>query len=67
MCSTESKDQYHIKPRVGQCRASIEKKMFRFPTPHPYDEPEQLKLLPGRRPIMQITERPILQTPQIVT
>ena len=28
------------------------------------DKPKQLWLLPGRRPIIQIAERPILQQPQ---
>ena len=32
-----------------------------------YDKPEQLKLLPGRKPIIQIAERPILQPLQIIT
>ena len=30
------------------------------------DKPNQLQLLPGRRPIIQIVERPILQQPQNV-
>ena len=50
--STESKDQYHVKPRLGQDKAGIKKKMLRFPNPLPSDKPEQLKLLPGRRPII---------------
>ena len=29
----ESKDQYHVKPRLGQGRAGIKKKMLRFPMP----------------------------------
>ena len=29
--STESKDQYHVKPKLGQGRAGIKKKMPRFP------------------------------------
>ena len=28
--NTESKDQYHVKPRKGQGRAGIKKKMLRF-------------------------------------
>ena len=28
------------------------------------DKPEQPQLLPGRRPVIQIAERPILQQPQ---
>ena len=35
--------------------------MFRFPIPQPCDIPGQPKLLPGRRPIIQIGERTILQ------
>ena len=64
--STESKDQYHVKPRMDQGRACIKKKMFRFPIPLPCNKPEQPKLLPGRRPIIQIAERPLLQPPWIV-
>ena len=30
----------------------------------PLDKPEQPQILPGRRPIIQIAERPILQQPQ---
>ena len=30
----------------------------------PLDKPKQPKLLPGRKPIIQIAERPILQQPQ---
>ena len=43
---TESKDQYHAKPRIGQGRIGIKKKMLRFPMPQPCDKSEQLKLLP---------------------
>ena len=32
--------------------------------PQLLDKPEQPQLLPGRRPITQIGERPILQQPQ---
>ena len=63
--STVSKDQYHVKPRLGQGRVGIKKKMFRFPMPQTCDKPEQPKLLPGRWPIIQIAERPFLQPPQI--
>ena len=64
---TKSKDKYHVKPRLGQGKACIKKKMLRFPIPQPCDKPEQSKLLPGRRPIIQIAERPSLQPFQIVT
>ena len=33
--------------------------MFKFPVSQPLYKPEQLKLLPGRKPIIQIAERPI--------
>ena len=33
----------------------------------PFDKPEQLQLLPGRKSIIQIAERPILQQPQNIT
>ena len=65
--STESKDQYHIQPRLGQGRAGTKKKILRFPIPHPCDKPEQPNLLPGRRPIIKIAERPILQPSLIVS
>ena len=63
---TESKDQYHVKPRIGQGKAGIKKKMLRFPRPQPYDKPDQLKLLLGRKLIIKMAERPILQPPQVV-
>ena len=62
----ESKGHYHVKPRLGQGRAGIKKKMLRFPIPQLYDKAEQPKLFPGSRLITQITERPILQSPWIV-
>ena len=30
---TESKEYYHVKPRLGQGTAGIKKKMFQVPTP----------------------------------
>ena len=33
--------------------------MFKFPVSQLYDKPEQPKLLPGIKPIIQIAERPI--------
>ena len=41
--STKSKDQYHVKSRLGHGRAGIKKKMLRWPMPQPYDKPKQLK------------------------
>ena len=38
--------------------------MLRFPISQPYDKCEQPKLLPGRKPVIQIAERPILQHPR---
>ena len=35
--------------------------------PQTCDKPEKPKLLPGRRPIIQIAEKQILQPPEIVT
>ena len=46
---TESKDQYHVKPRKGQSRASIKKKMLRFLMPWPYDIPEQPKIIARKK------------------
>ena len=59
--STESKDQYHIKPSIGQGIAGIKKKMLRFPMPQPYDKLKQPKLLPEIRLIIQIAEIQIFQ------
>ena len=41
--------------------------MLRFPISQPHDKPEQPKLIPGRKPIIQIAERAILQPPWIAT
>ena len=64
--SNESKDQYHVKPRLGQGWAVIKNTMLRFPMPQPYDKPEQPMLLPERRPIIQIADRSILQPPKLL-
>ena len=40
--------------------------MLRFPLHQPCDKPEQPKLLAGRRPIIQMADRPILQLPSII-
>ena len=64
--STQSREQYHVKPRSGQGRAGIKKNVPRFPIPQLHDKPEQPKLLPGRKSIIQITERPILQPPRLL-
>ena len=37
---------------------TIKRKTLKFPVSQPYDKPEQPKLLPGRKPIIQIEERP---------
>ena len=63
----ETKIISHVKPRIGQDRAGIKKKMLTFPVSQPYDKPEQPQLLTGRKPIIQIAERSILQQPQNVT
>ena len=53
----EAKIISHIKPRIGQGRAGIKRKTLKFPVSQPYNKPEQTKLLPGRKPIIQIAER----------
>ena len=55
-----------VKQRIDQGRAGIKEKTLRFPVFKSYGKPEQPKLLPGRKPIIQIAERPILQHPQNV-
>ena len=62
--SRETKGISQITPRLGQGRAGMKRKMFHFPVSQPHVKPEQPKLLPGRRPLIQITERPPLQQPQ---
>ena len=41
----------------------IKKKMLTFSISQSWDKPELPTILPGRRPIIQIAERPILQPP----
>ena len=60
----EAKGISQVKPRLGQGRAGIKRKMLTFPVSQPSDKPKQPKLLPGRKPIIQITERPPLQQSQ---
>ena len=64
--STQSKDQFYVKPQLGQDRAGIKKNVIRFPIPQWQDIPKQLKLLPGRKPIIQMAERPILQSLELM-
>ena len=56
-----------IKPRLDQGGAGIKKKTFNFPVSQLYDKPEQPKLFTGRRLIIQIAGRPILQQSQNIT
>ena len=41
--STQSKDQFYVKPRLGQGRTGIKKNLIRVPIPQSQDRPEQLK------------------------
>ena len=59
----ETKIISHVKPRIGQGRTGIKRKMLTFPVSQPYDKPKQPKLLPGRKTIIQIVKRLILQQP----
>ena len=52
---------------MGQGRAGIKKKMLKFPVSKLYDKSEQPKLLPGRKPIIQIAEWSPLQQSQNIT
>ena len=63
----ETKTISHIEPRIGQGRAGIKRKTLQFPVPQLHDKPEQPKLLSGRKPIIQIAERPPLQQSQNIT
>ena len=64
--STQSRELYHVKPTLGLGRSGIKKKIPRFPIPLSHDKQKQPKLLPGRKPIIQITERPVLQPSKVV-
>ena len=59
----EPKGISQVKPRLGQGRAGIKQKTFRFPMSQLLDTLEP-KLLPGRRSIMQIAESLPLQQSQ---
>ena len=63
----ETKITPHIKPRICQGRAGIKRKMLKFPVSQLHDKPEQPKVLPGRKPIIQITERLTLQESKNIT
>ena len=55
--SPEAKGKSQVKPRLGQCREGIKRNLLKFPVSQLHVKPEQPKLLPGRRPIIQISER----------
>ena len=57
--SSEAKGISQVKLRLGQGRVGIKQKMFKFLISQPLDKPEQSTLVPGRRPMIQIAERPI--------
>ena len=64
----ELKGQFYVRARVGEARAGIKRKMLHIlPMPESHGNAEQLKLLPGRKPIIQMNERLILQPLKIVT
>ena len=65
--SSEVKGISQVKPRLGQGRAGIKQKTFRFPMSQLFDEPEQARLLPAVKPIIQIVERHPLQQSQSKT
>ena len=57
-----------VKSQIGQGRASTRRKILqRFPMSQSPEKTEQPKLLPGEKSVVQITERPILQPPKIVS
>ena len=62
--STETEIISHVKPRIGQGRAGFKRRLLRFSIFQPYDKPKQPKLLPGRKPVIHIVERSILQHPK---
>ena len=56
--SSEAKGVSQVKPRLGQGRAGIKWKTFRFPMSQLFEKPEQ-KFLTCRRPIIHIAESPL--------
>ena len=63
----ERKIQSQGKPSISQSRAGIRSKTpHNFPMLQPHHKVEQLRLLSGRNPIIQIAERPILQPSKII-
>ena len=62
--TSEAKGKSQVKPILDQGRTGIKWKTLKIPVSQLLDKPEQQQLLPGRRPIIQIAERPILQQPQ---
>ena len=59
--SSEANSTSHVKPRLTQGTAGIKWKTFTFTVSQLLNKPEKPKLLPGRRPIIQLVERPPLQ------
>ena len=65
--STESKGRCNMKPRIGQGRAGIKRKILqRFLMSQSHGKAEEPQLLPGRKSIIQIAERPILQPAKLL-
>ena len=62
----EAKGMSQGKPRLGQGRAGIKTKMLKLPVSHSYDKLKQPKLLPGRKPIIQIAEKRICNNLKIL-
>ena len=64
---TESKGHFQAKVRVGQDRTGIKRKIpQKCPLSQLHEKAKQPKLLPGRKPIMQIVERPTSQQSRII-
>ena len=58
--TSEAKGISQTKVRLGQGRAGIKVKFLKFLWPQHFYKPEQPQLLPCRKSIIQIAERPIL-------
>ena len=63
MFQLSQKGQFYVQPRLDNDRADIKKEMLqRFLMPKTHERTEQPKLLPGRKPIIQLDERAVLQS-----
>ena len=64
---TEAKGHSNVQPGIGQGGAGIKRKILqRVPMLQSHGKAGQPKLLPGRKPVIQVAERPVLHIPTVV-